>query len=125
MILGMGIDIIEVARIEVAVRTVWRAFCESHPAAGRNRLLPFAQKPRAVSGRTIRGEGGHFQGVRHRHRRGARLAGHGNSQQEIRRAVRGAARQGKKIVQITPGETVARQFEPHAKLRGGDGGFGF
>ena len=124
MILGIGIDIIEVARIassyeKFGERFVNRilhadeiAYCLSHKNPAPFLAARFAAKE-AISKAFGTGIGAAlgWQDMEIR-------------TQGIRRAVRGFARQGEKIIQVPPREATARQPEPHGKLRGGNGGFG-
>jgi holo-[acyl-carrier protein] synthase len=97
MILGTGIDIIEVARIASSYEKFGERFVNRILHAGRNRLLPLAQKSRAVLAARFAAKEAVSKafgtGI------GARSAGRTwRFAKRIGRTVRGPARQRQKII---------------------------
>ena len=66
MILGVGTDLIEIARIAESIRPVWRALPAPHLHPARDRVLPAQEERRRELCRALRGQGGRRQGPGHR-----------------------------------------------------------
>src|SRR5438309_5869887 len=100
-------------------RSIWREIPAPRFYRRRNRILDVDEISGASSGRAIRWQGSGLESIRHRNRKGDRLAQHRHPQKEKRRTVPGLFRTGARTGNETWRDIGTDYLEPYRSSRDG------